>query len=40
MLLCIEAAIDGCVKVYGRIRAAFLTIFWSNRLTVHNLGRA
>jgi hypothetical protein len=40
MLVCIEAAIDGCVKVYGKIRAAFLTNFWSFKAGVHILGRS
>jgi hypothetical protein len=29
MLVCIEAAIDGCVKLYGRNGAANLTVFCS-----------
>jgi len=32
MLLCIEAAIDGCVKVHGQIVAEFLTMSWSARM--------
>jgi len=39
MLVCIEAAIDGCVKVYGGNRAAVLTIFSSTAVYVHILGR-
>jgi hypothetical protein len=40
MLVCIEAAIDGCVKLYGQTEAARLTVFCSLPKSGIILGRA